>query len=462
MNHTLTSLNKNKPNICALSTANGFSAISVVRVSGPDSLDIIKKLFSKYKKPVVPRQAFLASAYSETNQKIDQCLVTYFEGQESYTGESSFEIGCHGNPYISKAIIERLVEIGCRIAEPGEFTYRAFMNEKIDLIQAESILSLIESQSESARKISLRQLDGEISDRFNKIESDLIWCLAHIEASIDFSTEGLDVADPKELTDRIENCQNELQRLIQGFSKGQLIQEGITIALVGEPNVGKSSLLNALVQQNKAIVTDIAGTTRDVIEASTLYNGQKVNIADTAGLRDTHDQVEKIGVERSLNQAQSVDLCLIVIDGSLPATKEAQAIIEKLGPIKYQIVINKEDLLTAENKKSFEQIFSGQNLLYVSSQSTDCREKILDRVVKSFGELNISDESVITSARQAEMAQEAHEKLNHVLQELHSGLGAEFISQTLKEAMICVQKIVGHVYDDQILDRVFKEFCLGK
>lgn len=477
-----TTLNNKKADICALSTANGYSAISVVRLSGPNALSILKNLCNLSDKTVTPRYAYLTNVLDSKKETIDQVLAIYFENQHSYTGESSFEISCHGNPYIVKKILERIVELGARLAEPGEFTFRAFLNNKIDLVQAESVLSLIESQTDQARKVSLRQLEGETSSQFLKMESDLIWCLAHIEASIDFSTEGLETADPKELIDKLKIIRNQLSDFAEGYKKGHLIKEGITIALLGKPNVGKSSLLNLLVQTSKAIVTDIAGTTRDVIEATTIHNGQKINIADTAGIRTTQDQVEKIGVDRSLDQAKKVDLCLLILDGSKSIEPEDEVVFQELvkaANVPFQIVVNKADLLSEKqrdlviaettkflqknlkNKEESSQFIAHKPIFISSLASTD-RVELLNYVVSQFSELNLGDESVITSARQVEMTIEARDMVQKVIEELETEIGSEFIAQTLKEALLCVQKILGHVYDDQILDRVFKEFCLGK
>lgn len=477
-----TTANSKKADICALSTANGYSAISVVRLSGPNALSILQKLCSLSDKIVTPRYAYLTNVLDAQKETIDQVLAIYFENQHSYTGESSFEISCHGNPYIVKKILERIIELGARLAEPGEFTFRAFLNNKIDLVQAESVLSLIESQTDQARKVSLRQLEGETSSQFLKMESDMIWCLAHIEASIDFSTEGLDTADPQELIDKLKVIRSQLNDFAEGYKKGHLIKEGITIALLGKPNVGKSSLLNLLVQTNKAIVTDIAGTTRDVIEATTIYNGQKINIADTAGIRSTQDQVEKIGVDRSLDQAKKVDLCLLVFDGAKAIESEDEVVFQELvkaAKVPFKIIVNKADLISADQKKAVSENIkkflqknlenhpeinrlSAQEPVFISSLASGDRVELLNLIVNQFSELNLGDESVITSARQVEMTIEARDIVQKVIEELENEIGSEFIAQTLKEALLCVQKILGHVYDDQILDRVFKEFCLGK
>jgi tRNA modification GTPase len=233
-----TKLNELKhDDICALSTPVGRSAIAVVRVSGPNAFVILKKLCPKLADPIESHKAYLSYIYLKNNEKFDQVLVTYFKDQQSYTGESSFEVSCHGNPNIIKKTLDRIIEIGARLAHPGEFTFRAFINNKIDLVQAEAVLSLIESQS--AARISFRQLEGKTSDLFKQSESDIIWCLAHIEASIDFSTEGLDVISDSGLIDKLKKQRVEFNKLINNFSQGQIIKYGLKVALLGKPNVGK-------------------------------------------------------------------------------------------------------------------------------------------------------------------------------------------------------------------------------
>lgn len=473
----MTKLNDIKnDDICALSTAVGHSAIAVVRVSGPKSFQILKSLCTKLVEKVESHKAYLTYAYLNKNEKIDQVLVTYFKDQQSYTGESSFEVSCHGNPNITKKILDRLIELGARLAEPGEFTFRAFINNKIDLIQAEAVLSLIESQSEQAAKISLRQLDGQTSNLFKKTESDLTWCLAHIEASIDFSTEDIDVINDSGLIHKLKDLRAELNKLVDNFAHGQIIKHGLKVALLGRPNAGKSSLLNLVVQSDKAIVTDIAGTTRDIIEAQTHFSGVVLMMSDTAGLRETQDKVEKIGVTKSLEEINKSDINIFVVDSTEPLAEDFIKNIQLLNHQKFLILCNKADLINEMQKRVLSESISNamQNLptpgvfsfvdqvLFVSCLDLACRNNVLNLILRQFKELNFLDESIVSSARQIEMVKIALGFLDKSISELEAGLGSEFIAQTLKDALLAIQKVLGHVYDDQILDRVFKEFCLGK
>ena len=473
-------LNETKnDDICALATPVGRSAIAVVRISGPNARSILQGLCIKLSPEIESHKAYLAYVYNSQSEKIDQVLVTYFQNEQSYTGESSFEVSCHGNPTIVKKVLGRLIQLGARLAHPGEFTFRAFINNKIDLIQAEAVLSLIESQSDEATKISLRQLDGKVSDLFKKLESEMTWCLAHIEASIDFSTEGIDIVNDSGLIHKLKDLNEELNRLIEGFGHGQIIKYGLKVTLLGKPNVGKSSLLNTLVQSEKAIVTEIAGTTRDVIEAQTQYNGMAIYISDTAGLRETTDVVEKIGVNRSLAEIKKSDLNLLVLDVTEPLSEDFKQNLTLFKGQKFAILCNKSDLINADQKKQISQELAGliggvqklpgslsfnfgKQVLFTSSIEMACRNDVLNLVLAQFESLDFLDESIVSSARQIEMVNMAKEYVEKSIAELSSGLGSEFIAQTLKDALLAIQKVLGHVYDDQILDRVFKEFCLGK
>ncbi len=460
--------------ICALSTPLGRSAIAVVRVSGPNTLRILKQLCPRLKDNIESHRAYLTYIYDADQEKIDQVVATFFQGKNSYTGEPSFEVSCHGSPAIIKKILDRIIELGARQAEPGEFTFRAFINDKIDLVQAEAVLSLIESQSESAAKVSLRQLEGKTSKIFTQMESEITWCLAHIEASIDFSTEGLDVIDNNKLILKLKELNDGLKKLHSDFNQGQIIKHGLKVSLLGKPNVGKSSLLNLLVSSDKAIVTDVAGTTRDVIEAHTQHKGMLFSISDTAGLRETIDVVEKIGVSRSLDEIKKSDLNIFILDSTESSVEDLEKNLQHLKNQKFVILCNKSDLVNSDIKseilkavahktKSLVPTFDPEKqLIFVSSFQTENREIILELILNQFESLTFLDTAIVSSARQAEMVRLASQNITKSIEELESGLGSEFIAQTLKEALFSVQKVLGHVYDDQILDRVFKEFCLGK
>ena len=462
---------RNEQTICAISTAYGQGGIAVIRVSGPQALQFVKKIIPKLNsKSVQSHKAYFAEVFDYTNQKIDEVIVTFFAKGQSFTGDEVVEISCHGSTYISQKILDLLIQAGCFLADRGEFTFRAFMNNRIDLVQAESVLSLIESQNELSAKVALRQLDGHVSRSFDHLESELTWCLAHIEASIDFSTEGIDVVDPKVLNQKLKDIKSEVDALVKSYQAGRLIKDGIKLVLLGKPNVGKSSLLNLLVQDEKAIVTEVAGTTRDVIEAQTIFAGVRFQISDTAGLRETKDQIELIGVNRSKKEALKADvLCLVLGLDDENTWSETITLAKQINATKSLYLINKTDLVKAvdlerirEKLQILTPDFDVNSVVLTSHLDSGTRSRVLSGAKQIVGDLSYLDQAMISSARQLEGALYCSQMIEKSLAELEQDIGAEFVAMFLKEALISLQKILGRVYDDQILDRVFKEFCLGK
>lgn len=398
-------------------------------------------------------------------------VVSYFAKGKSYTGEESVEFNCHGSPYVVQKIIQRLIDSGASMATPGEFTYRAFMNGKIDLVQAEGVLSVIESDSEESLKMGNRQLGGKLSDVFKKIVSELTWCLAHIEASIDFSTEGLDVVDNSVLEKKLTGLRQEVSTLIDSFKTGRALKEGIFVTLLGKPNSGKSSLLNNFLETDRAIVSPIAGTTRDVVDGETNYFGFLIKFSDTAGVRTTQDEIEKIGIQKSFKSARESDAIFYIYDAALGLSADEVTVLNEQNfkaPI--FLIANKIDLLKRATKSSADFLGEKAGLtqslfvkqMQVTALSDDAREQVLSELTRLFNTKPSQENSLISSARQFELSSEAYKHLDDCIKDFKSGLGAEFISQRLKEALVSLQKILGEHYDDQILDRVFKEFCLGK
>lgn len=463
--------NRNEQTICAVSTPHGVGGIAVIRISGKEALVICKKIARSLstKSKIESHKAYFCNITDLENNKIDETVVTYFAEGKSFTGEEVVEISCHGSRFIAQQILDLLVKSGARIAEKGEFTYRAFMNGKLDLIQAESVLSLIESQNQASAKVALRQLEGHVSKEFESLISDLTWCLAHIEASIDFIEQGVEVVDTKVLINKLKNINESLGKLIKTYQSGRLIKDGVRVALVGEPNVGKSSLLNLLLQNDKAIVTPIAGTTRDVIDGEIVFDGVKYSISDTAGLRETKDQVEIIGIDKSKKEAEKADILCFVFDCSEKDWDRSLQLAAQLKNTKKIFLLNKTDAASAGERTTLInkiqqslKLSSADHILFTSALETKSRENIFTLIKKSVGSLEYLDEAIISSSRQFEQARESFENIERSLVELQSNMGAEFVAMYLKEALVSLQKILGQVYDDQIMDRVFKEFCLGK
>ncbi len=461
--------NRSEQTICAISTPPGTGGIAVIRLSGPKALLITRKIApSLQKKQLQTHTAYFAKVKDSQNEIVDEAVFTYFAFGKSFTGEEVIEISCHGSEYIAEKIINILIDMGAVLAEKGEFTFRAFMNNRIDLVQAESVLSLIQSQNEASARVAVRQLQGDISKKYEVLESDLTWCLAHIEASIDFSSEGIEVVDPKILIQKLTNIKGELEKLVASYSSGRLIKEGIKTVLLGEPNVGKSSLLNLLAEDDKAIVTSVAGTTRDVINASVVFDGLKYTLSDTAGLRETTDVVEKIGVDRSQKEANRADIVLYVLDlTELEWSTAAKQIMAIKTP--YLILLNKADLRDTAGydvaRKKLQKLIPSledHDIILTSNLDPQTRIRVLKAVKQKIGAMNVMETALLTSARQYEMSTYALEMLETSIGELNKNMGAEFTAMYLKECLLALQRILGHVFDDQIMDRVFKEFCLGK
>ena len=477
MNHVL--VGRDTDTICAVSTPPGTGGISVIRVSGKKSLVLVKKLADFLPTQPTSHKIFYGNLVDPRNQEIiDEVLVSYFKEGSSFTGEETIEISAHGNLIIVENILNALVFCGARLADRGEFTYRAFMNNKIDLVQAESVLALIESKSKRANRLAQRQLQGSLSQELEKIEDELLWMSAHLEASIDFSTEGLDIVENSTLINRASSLQERLKKLVGTYESGRLIKDGIVCALIGQPNVGKSSLLNLLCESERAIVTDQAGTTRDTITTETSYAGIKFILTDTAGLRkESSDRIEKIGMERSRVASKEADFNLFIYDQSRGLDFEDMEILKELDPKATFILANKKDLPARDiNKQAVSDSYLGnffkknenpdQNptsqMLSVSALDKGDRELILKMIAKQAVDIESQDTTIILNSRHFENLSKSMEFLRNAQQNLQKNLGAEFIALDLKEALLFIQKTLGKSFDDQIMDKVFKEFCLGK
>lgn len=458
--------------ICALSTPVGTGALALVRLSGPKALAIAKKVA-----PFLPETPETHRAYfgrlvsSETESEFDEALVTYFAPGRSFTGEETLEFSTHGSQAIVQELLKSLVSHGAKAAGRGEFTYRAFMNGKLDLVQAESVLALIEAQSSLSAKQALRQLKGGLSAELEKFESEIIWGLAHIEAGIDFSTEGLETVDRGELVRRLSGAQQGLERWLETFENGRLLREGLQVVLMGKPNVGKSSLLNAVLNEDKAIVTEVAGTTRDLIEASVLVRGIRTSLIDTAGLRESDDVVERIGIERTHKASKEADLIFFVFDAREGLSQEDKEVLRGLNSARTFLIANKMDrvdakgTIEAETLKKLQEfgLQTPPKMLFVSALDKKAARETLVRLLEEWvGTHQVEDQSILFQARHFERLSEASAKLKEGLALVRDGLSPELAALELKEALLAVQETLGKHFDDQILDRVFKEFCIGK
>lgn len=470
--------------ICAVATPVGVGGISVIRLSGPIAISIARALCSFLPEKPESHRAYygiLKSLKTKTDgDPIDEVVATYFAKGKSFTGEDTFEISCHGSPLITREILSEMVNAGARTADRGEFTYRSFMNGKIDLVQAESVLSLIESQSKQSATQALRQLQGSVSKELTDIEDMMIWCLAHMEASIDFSTEGLEVVENQILLDKITILTARLQKLVDTFKKGRVLKDGFQLLLTGIPNVGKSSLLNLLLEEERAIVTDIPGTTRDIIEAHFDALGMKVNLIDTAGLRHSDDKVEQIGIHKSYLAQERADGIFFVFDSSKWLEPREIEEISKLDLSKTYLIGNKSDIGHATpadriegvrkalvNSPQFQKLQGfwptlEPRVFIVSALEKKDGERLKTLIHQSVGDLEFEDQAVISQARHWENLSAALKNMQQAYELVANQASPEFMSLEMKEALLRVQETIGKRFDDQIMDRVFKEFCIGK
>lgn len=452
--------------ICAISTPPGVGGISIVRVSGASSVEIVRKLANFLPSEPESHRVFygILKESFESHLKIDEVLVTYFKAGRSFTGESVVEISCHGNPIICEQILKSLTQLGARIAEPGEFTYRAFMNGRIDLVQAESILSIIEGQSKKATEIALQQLTGGVSSDLIEAENSLVWLLANLEASIDFSTEDIEVINRTAILEKMRVVERVVSFLTESYRTGKKLVGGLEVVFVGSPNVGKSSLLNNLFKEERAIVSNIAGTTRDVIKDQIMIDGTLVCFSDTAGLRDTEDTIETIGVKKSIELICKADLIFFVLDSqNIDFISFGSLLNENLSRIVF--LVNKADLLNSDQFGEISNKFrkySDNEVHFVSAGDKNCGDFLKDLVKRKLIPQSFGHSAMLSQARHFDNLSRALNCIQRAIDLLKCSASVEFITLELKDALMRIQETLGKRYDDEILDRIFKEFCIGK
>jgi tRNA modification GTPase len=442
--------------IIALSTPSGQSALAVIRLTGKDAIHITGKLF-KGKGNIADAQGYTLHFGNiiQNEEIIDEVLLSIFRNPSSFTGEDTVEISCHGSPYITRRIIECFIEQGVRLARPGEFTQRAFINGKMDLSQAEAVADLIASGSAAAHKLAMRQLKGNISKEIGELREQLLRFAALIELELDFSTEDVEFADRTELINLIQVIQDNIHPLIASFKIGNAVKDGYPVAIIGMPNVGKSTLLNALLQEEKAIVTDIAGTTRDIIEDEMIINGLNFRFIDTAGIRETEDVVESIGIERSRLAIRNAALVLFIYDGSENQLSFNKLLDEiSLGEKLWMPVHNKADL---NNEPVLE------NEIRISAKHKHGIEELKQLIwEKAGGEKINSNETLLTNHRHYEALLNTSAALDLVLKGLEDGNSGELLALDIRTALDYLGSVTGEISSDEVLGAIFSKFCIGK
>ena len=447
--------------IVAISTALGVGAISIVRLSGNEAIDIVNKCFKGKDLTKVESHTINYGHIYDKKEIIDEVLVSIMKAPKTYTTEDVVEINCHGGIISTKRILETMLNNGARLAEPGEFTKRAFLNGRIDLVKSEAVMDIIDSKSEEANKLALSQLSGSTSNMIKKFREKLKQLLASIEVNIDYPEyHDIEVVTIENIKTAIKSMKKDLEAVIKESKNMTLIKEGIKTVIIGRPNVGKSSILNQLLQQEKAIVTDIAGTTRDIVEGEIYLDGILLNIIDTAGIRKTEDVVEKIGVEKSLSMIDEADLVIVVLNNNEKLTSEDEALLEKTKDKNRIIVINKTDL---EDKLKLESS-KLKNIVRTNANTVEGIKELKEKIVELFQleKLKTKDYNYLTNARQISLAKQAYESLEDAEQGITNNLPIDMVEIDLKETFDLLGEIIGETYSEEIIDHLFANFCVGK
>ena len=451
--------------IAAISTPIGQGGIGIIRISGEKALEIVKKIF-KTKKNIDEFKSYtMKHGYIVDNDEvIDEVLVAYFKAPNSYTGEDTCEINCHGGNVVVKRTLELVLKNGAVLAEPGEFTKRAFLNGKMDLSQAEAVIDVINSKSARENKISISHLEGYLGRKIQEIKTDLIDILVDIEANIDYPEYDVEEVRRVKINQILETSIEKLSKLENTFDEGKILKEGINTVIIGRPNVGKSSLLNALLKEERAIVTEIAGTTRDTIEESLTIKGIPIKIVDTAGIRETADLVEGIGVEKSKKALENADLVLMVLDATTGITDEDMELIKSIKDKNYILLINKVDLGKEISKKDliFETV--SDNVVEISAKEDIGLEELCDKIEKIFNlhKTDTSDEIILTNLRHKNAIANAKSEIKNVIHSNSLGVPIDMLSIDLQNAVQHLGEITGENVSEDVINGIFKKFCLGK
>ena len=463
--------------ICALSTANGIGAIGLIRISGKEALSIVSKMASKNLVGRVSHTAHFATIKNKVGEIIDEVLITVFSEGKSFTGEEIAEIGCHGSPFIQQQIIQLLLDNGCRMAEPGEFTMRAFMNGKMDLSQAEAVADLIASQSRNAHNIAMKQMRGGFSNELKEIREKLINFASLIELELDFGEEDVQFADRTQLNKMVNDVLLYIGRLAKSFELGNAIKNGVPVAIVGAPNTGKSTLLNTLLGEDRAIVSNIEGTTRDVIEETLNINGILFRLIDTAGIREGAETIEAMGIERSLDKIKSAQIVLVMSDFSDEGskaeghasmdTKTAKEWVEQLQieypEKKFLLIGNKADL-----RKIPHSISALSSTFTTTFQAISAKEgKGIDELrawmeAQVLGNFDLANETIVSNVRHYDALNKTETSLQSAKNGLEADVSSDFVAMDIRQAMYQLGSITGDISSDEILGNIFSKFCIGK
>lgn len=462
-----------KDTIVALATASGSGAISIIRLSGIDAFAIAQQIFIPYSKKSLqdlPSHSVHLGYIKRSEHILDECLATLFKGTRSYTGEPVVEFSCHGSPYIQQEIIKLCVEKGARVAQAGEFTFRAFINGKMDLSQAEAVADLIASDSEAAHQVAMQQMRGGFTNEIKLLRNELLNFASLIELELDFSEEDVEFADRNQFQNLLFKIQKIVSRLIDSFAMGNVIKNGIPVAIIGEPNVGKSTLLNTLLNEERAIVSDIAGTTRDTIEDEIAIGGIPFRFIDTAGIRETTDKIEHLGIEKAFDKMHRSQIILFIFDSLIAINQPATLtnIKEQINHLKrinegkqFVIIANKSDLISSEQRTLIQNVFP--EVLFLSAKNKEGISE-LEKQLLSFVNMGVlrNQDTIVTNSRHYEALLKAQAEINRVQEGLLGGLSGDLLAIDIRQALYYFGEITGEITTDEILGNIFSRFCIGK
>ena len=447
--------------IAAISTPPGVGGIGIIRISGDNALNVAKRIFkAKNKSEIKPFTIRFGYVVDENQNALDQVLVSYFKSPKSYTGEDVIEINCHGGNVSTREILELVLKNGARLAEPGEFTKRAFLNGKLDLTQAEAVIELINSKSDKESKASYKQLEGLLGAKIKEIKQGIIDLLVDIEANIDYPEYDIEEVRRERIYNVLSTNVSKLETLEKSFESGKILRDGVSTVIIGKPNVGKSSLLNRLVKEDRAIVTEIAGTTRDTIEEYITIRGIPLKLVDTAGIHETDDIVESIGVNKSKKAIDESELVLLMLDATRELSKEDEELLEATKNKNRIILINKIDA----DKKINKNMFKSDKVIEMSTKTLAGIEELEETIEEMFNisELNMENEIVITNVRHKNLIHKAAEEIKNAIVSIKNGLPIDMLSIDLQEALQNLGEITGESISEEVVKGIFAKFCVGK
>ena len=460
--------NSEADTIAAISTPVGEGGISIIRISGDDAVKVAQRI---YKGKDLSKVASHTINYGhiidpDTKQEVDEVMVSVMRAPHTYTREDVIEINCHGGLLATNRILQLVLSYGARMAEPGEFTKRAFLNGRIDLSQSEAVMDLIRAKTDKSMKVALNQLDGDLSRLIRHLRKDILDVLAQVEVNIDYPEyDDVEEMTTKMLKEKAVDIQQRIQALLKTAKQGKVLRDGLATAIIGRPNVGKSSLLNALLHEDKAIVTNVAGTTRDVIEEYVNVNGVPLKLIDTAGIRDTADTVEKIGVERSRQALDAADLVLLLIDNSAPLTAEDEKLLTATKDKQRIIILNKTDLPSQLDLDHLKELVGDSALIETSIVKHEGMDQLGKQISHMFFDQGIESSQnnvMVTNARHIGLLHQANDALNDVLKEIADGMPVDLVQIDMTRCWDLLGEITVDSYQDELLDQLFSQFCLGK